>query len=219
MPKLDRLASQRKNAGNAMVPYPYANCTVQLERLDPEMLKVQLQKLDPAMPQTQKKEVSRRIWKHTEKHRKSNNAYNKRKLDGFNLLKKWVPGTKTLSHPDILKKTVNYIKELLNKVNEKELLKESKKRVNYIEELEKKIKELETPQREPHPSEPEIVLDPTGASTSMNVTTTIPEWVTLDEVGSPDEELLANLEEELLASGEELTELNSMEDFTKWLEL
>jgi hypothetical protein len=42
--------------------------------------------------------------------------------------------------------------------------------------------------------------------------------VTLDEVGSPEEELLANLEEELLASGEELPELKSMEDFTQWLD-
>ena len=67
MPKLDRLASQRKSDG--IVPYPYANCTVQLERLDPEMLKVQLQKLDPAMFQTQKEKPTKRIWKHTKESR------------------------------------------------------------------------------------------------------------------------------------------------------
>jgi hypothetical protein len=50
---------------------------------------------------------------------------------------KWVPGTARLSRQDILKKTVNYIKELLNK--EKELEK-AKKKVNYIKELENKIK-------------------------------------------------------------------------------
>ena len=84
------------------------------------------------MFQTKKKKVSRRIWKHTEKHRKSNNAYNKRKMDGFNLLKKWVPGTETLSHPYILKKTAKYIQEL-----------EQRSPVEKREELEQKIKELE----------------------------------------------------------------------------
>jgi hypothetical protein len=93
--------------------------------------------------------------------------------------------------------------------------------VNYIEELQKKIKELETSQmeraqREPHSSpmdisEPEVVLasTTTGASTSstMDVRTTS-EDMTLEE------ELP---EEELLASG--IPEFNSMEDFTKWLEL
>jgi hypothetical protein len=96
--------------------------------------------------------------------------------------------------------------------------------VNYIEELQKKIKELETsqmerPPREPHSSpmdisEPEVVLasDPTGASTSstMDVSTTSP----TPEEELPEEELLENLEEELLA----IPDFNSMEDFTKWLE-
>jgi hypothetical protein len=47
-------------------------------------------------------------------------------------------------------------------------------------------------------------------------------------LASPEEELLASVEEllvspeeemELLASGEELPEFNSMEDFRQWLEL
>jgi hypothetical protein len=118
---------------------------------------------------------------------------------------------------------VKYIKELENKINEKE----SKR----VKELQKKIKELETSQtaintapREPNssPSEPEVVLasDPTGASkrkiTTMDAavqTTSEAEWVTLDEVGSPE----FNPDEELLASG--IPDFNSMEDFTQWIEL
>jgi hypothetical protein len=99
-------------------------------------------------------------------------------------------------------------------------MKELEHKENYIQELQKKIKELETPQT--HPSEPEVVLDPTGAST-MDVRTTTPEWVTLEEelpaeeiLANLEEELLANLEEELLAS--ELPDFNSMEDFTQWLD-
>jgi predicted RNase H-like nuclease (RuvC/YqgF family) len=161
---------------------------------------------------------------------------------------KWVPGTTRSSRPEILKKTVNYIKKIQNKEKEiekakktekyikklenkiKELEKELlKKKVNYIEELQKKIKELETsqtvidrPPREPHSSpmdisEPEVVLDPTGASTMDVRTTSEAESVTPEEVGSAEEELLANLEEELLASG--IPDFNSMEDFIQWLEL
>jgi hypothetical protein len=80
------------------------------------------------MFQTQKKEVSRRLRKHTkeemrEKHRKLNGVYRKKKIDGFNLLRKCVPGTKKLFHLDILMSAVKYIKELENKI--KELEKES----------------------------------------------------------------------------------------------
>jgi hypothetical protein len=100
------------------------------------------------LPQTQKKEVSRRIRKHTketrEHNRKVNEGYRNDISSGYNLLMKWVPGTETLIRPDILMKTVNYIKELQNKIKDvkKESLKESKKRVNYIKELENKIKEV-----------------------------------------------------------------------------
>jgi outer membrane biosynthesis protein TonB len=110
------------------------DCTVQLERLDPAML---------IQPQTQNKEVSKtkksrkytkevsknkKIQKYTkeemrEKHRKQNGVYRKKKIDGFNLLNKCVPGTKKLFHLDILMSAVNYIKELENKI--KKLEKES----------------------------------------------------------------------------------------------
>jgi hypothetical protein len=210
------------------------------------MFTVQLERLDPEMPQTQKKEVSSGKYKTEDReHNKKRNQWYRDEINsGFNLLMKWVPGTTRSSRPEILKKTVNYIKKLQNKEKEiekakktekyikklenkiKELEKELlKKKVNYIEELQKKIKELETsqtPPRESHSSqmEPEVVLasDPTGASTSstMDVRTTS-EDMTPEEVGSGEEELLANLQEELLESG--IPDFNSMEDFTKWLEL
>ena len=93
--------------------------------------------------------------------------------------------------------------------------KESKKRVNYIEELEqrspvKKREELETTQT--HSSEPEIVLDPTGASTSSTMavsTTSEEEWVALGDFG----EFI--LPEELLES----SDFNSMDDSIIWIKL
>ena len=138
-----------------------------------------------------------------ERNKQKNQWYRDEINSGFNLLMKWVPGTTKSSRPEILKKTVNYIQKLQEKEIEK-----AEKTTKYIEELEKKIKELEssqTPHREPYPSEPH--LDP-----NMDVRTTSP---TVEEE-LPEEELLANLEEELLASG--IPDFNSMEDFTQWLD-
>ena len=186
------------------------NCTVQLERLDPEMFKVQLErldpemfkvqlerldpemfkldpemfkvpKLDPEMPQTQKK-VKRGIKTYTKE------AVENRRRACIRYRKDISSGI------NLLKKWVPGTKDLIRPEilietvnyikklqNEiKEVKKESKKRVK---ELEHKIKELETPQT--HPSEPP--LDPTS---TMDVTTTSP---------TVKEELP---EEELLASGE-----------------
>jgi hypothetical protein len=195
------------------------------------------------------------------KRKKTDNAYNKRKLDGFNLLKKWVPGTKRLSHPHILKKTVNYIKELLNKVNEKESAMECtpqspkdmggdsvpKITLHYYGT------EQDSALREPHSSPTDIseVADfipvktfaTTPAGASMRKTSCVmdaavqttseaeSDILSLEEelLGSLEEELLGSLEEELLvspeeemellASGEELPELNWTEDLRQWLEL
>jgi hypothetical protein len=189
-------------------------------RLDPEMFKVQL----PEMPQTQKKEVSTIMRKKRKqyKDRKYQDVKREKMTTAFNLLRECVPGiekvgvTNRLNRPDMMMKTVSYIKELQN-----EIKKESKKRVkelehkeNYIQELQKKIKELETPQT--HSSEPEIVLasDPTGASTSstMDVTTTSEaDWVALGDLG----EFIPP--EELLESG--IPDFNSMEDFIQWIKL
>ena len=92
------------------MPYPYANCTVQLERLDLKMLQTQLQ--------------TKKIMEYTKEMRELNRTsaldYRKRQTKGFNLLKKCVPGIEKLSHPHMLIEIVNYIKELQNKVNEKE---------------------------------------------------------------------------------------------------
>jgi hypothetical protein len=216
---------------------------VQLERLDPETLQ----------PQTQKKEVLSDHGKYTregkkidrkytkedrERNRKKNQWYRDEINSGFNLLMKWVPGTKTLIRTEIFTETVNYIKKLQNEIKEvkKESLKKSKKRenyikelekellkkkVNYIEELQNKIKELETSQTaidtdctdsaQPLMSQ-EMVDGTVAVSTPMEIR------VSSDEeeeelLGSPEEEM------ELLESGEELLEFNSMEDFRQWLEL
>jgi uncharacterized protein YqcC (DUF446 family) len=214
MPKVNRVASA--SAGKDK------NCKVLLERLDPAML-----------PETQP--VKRKNTKETREHRRRACInYRKEISSGINLLKKWVPGTETFSHPEILIETGNYIKTLQNEIKEvtKESLKESKKRVkymkelehkeNHIKELEQKIKELETwqtPLREPHPSEPEVVLvsDPTGASTSSTMdvrSISEAEWLTLEDVG-----VFIPAEEFLLESEEELPDFNSMEDFTQWIKL
>ena len=140
-----------------------------------------------------------------ERDKQKNQWYRDEIKSGFNLLMKWVPGTTKSSRPEILKKTVNYIQ----KIQEKEIEK-AEKTTKYIEELEKKIKELEssqTPHREPYPSEPH--LDP---KTTMDVRTTSP----TAEEELPEEELLANLEEELLASPE-CPEFNTVEDVRRWL--
>ena len=127
------MASQ-KSAEKDIMPYPHVimDCTVQLERLDPEM------------PQTQKEKPTKRIQKYSE-GKMYQRVRRKDMTKGFLLLRKCVPGTKKLNHSDMLMETVNYIKELQNKIKEleKESLKESKKTVNYIKELENKIKELE----------------------------------------------------------------------------
>jgi hypothetical protein len=198
MPKLNRnwVASQ-KSADKDMVPYPYANCKVKLERLDPAMLEAL---------QTQKKEVSKRIRKYTEEtrehHRKSNRAYSKRKRDGFNLLKKWVPGTKTLSHPDILKTTVNYIKELLNKVNEKESLKESTPLTACETGMETDISDM-------------VASTPMEIGASEEIQKSVSPDEEEELFRSPDEE------EELLVSPEEqeLLKCIAIEELRKWLEL
>jgi DNA repair exonuclease SbcCD ATPase subunit len=78
------------------------NCKVQLEKMHPDMFTVF--KLNPPKLLTDKKE----------NHRRKNEKYRHKKKDAFNLLREWVPGTKHLSYPQLLKKTANYIQELLN---------------------------------------------------------------------------------------------------------
>jgi hypothetical protein len=213
-----------------------------MERLDPTML---------IQPQTQKEKPTKKSRKYTketrERNRKHNGVYIKKKIDGFNLLKKWVPGTETSTRPALLMETVNYIKELLNKVNEKECTQQAPKDMGSAPKITVHHygKKQDSALREPHTSqtdisEPEVVKTfastPTGASmrkTSSTMdaavqTTSEAESVTPEEelLGSPDEELLANLEEELLASEEELLaseeelpEFDWTEDLRQWLEL
>jgi DNA-binding transcriptional MerR regulator len=155
--------------------------------------------MDPVETQLQTKKIRNMKRKCTEEGRERNRScafdYRKRQTKGFNLLEKCVPGIEKLSHPDMLTKTVKYIKELQNEIKEvkeeslkkskelenkiKELEKELlKKKVNYIEELQKKIKEIETwqtgtPPREPHRSltdTSEMADLGTGASESSPTT-------------------------------------------------
>ena len=139
---------------------------------------------------------------HRENNRVYCQGYRNVMTEGYNLLRKWVPGTSTLSRVELLKRTVKYIQELEQRspvekrgIQEleqkiKELEKESEKKENYIKGLEAKIKELET-------SEEEKLLR------------------------SPEEEFLVSPEEEmeLLESPEELPEFNCIEDLRQWLEL
>jgi hypothetical protein len=138
--------------------------------------------------------------KGTEEFRKRKRGYaldyRNRQTEGFNLLKKCVPGIGNLNHPDILTETVRYIKELENEIKEvkKELL---KKKVNYIEELENKIKELETSQTEMDTDNTAIIPRETDLGTGLcslmaaysepNSPTDItePEMVDISEPNSP----------------------------------
>jgi hypothetical protein len=108
---------------------------------------------------------------------------------GYNLLQKWVPGTARSSRPEILKKTVKYIQEL------------------------EKIK-LENSQKD---------KDSAEALIPQETAVSIPKPVSSEEeklLRSPEEFLVSPEEEmELLASGEELPDFNSMEDFIQWMEL
>jgi hypothetical protein len=190
MPKVK--ASQKIN----IMPYPHVNCTVKLERLDPEMFTVP--KLNTEILQTQKK---REYWK------RKNEEYRNEINSDFNLLRKWVPGTKYLTRGQLLKKTVN-----------------------YIQELQKKIKELETSQtpREPQssPSEPvkTFASTPTGASPTDHsvILKSLRNKIlgTSETESESQESLLASPEEKLLASPEEkLPEFNTVEEFGQWLKM
>jgi hypothetical protein len=206
------------------------------------MFTVQLERLDPAMPKTQKEKPTKRIRKHTketrEHHRKVNEVYRKEINSGFNLLMKWVPGTETSTRPDIMKKTVNYIKELLNKV--KELEKESP--MECTPQTPTGMERDSVPNTDctdsalrepliPHSSYSSEMVDGTVVvSTPMEIGAS--EEIRESVILSPEEELLRSVDEEellvspeeemeLLASldEEELPEFNSIEDVRQWLEL
>ena len=136
---------------------------------------------------------------HRENNRVYCQGYRKVMKEGYNLLRKWVPGTSTLSRVELLKRTVKYIQEL-----------EQRSPV-------KKIK-LETSQMDTDSVQP---LRPHRSFTSEMVDGTVavstPMEIGASESVSSDEFLRSP--EELLVSPEELPELNNMEDFIQWLEL
>jgi hypothetical protein len=174
--------------------------------------------------------VSRRIRKYTketrEHLRKHNGVYRNEITTGFNLLKKWVPGTETLTRPALLMSAVNYIKELLNKV--KELEKESTPLKDCETGMERDsvpnteqnctdstpreplMPEINSSPMETDISEPEMVdRTPVVVSTPMEIGASeeIPESVIVSP--EEEEELLVSPEEEeeLLVSPEEEEEL------------
>jgi hypothetical protein len=71
------------------------------------------------MPQTQKEKPTKRIQKYSE-GKMYQRVCRKDMTKGFLLLRKCVPGTKKLNRSDMLMETVNYIKELQNKIKELE---------------------------------------------------------------------------------------------------
>jgi hypothetical protein len=140
--------------------------------------------------------------------------------------------------------TVNYIKELLNKVNEKECTLQTPTVMGSVPKI--TVHHYGTKQdsalREPHTSQtdisepdfiPVVASTPTGASLRKTSCVMDAEVQTTSEaesdilsqeeklLASPEEELLVSPEEEmeLLASGEELPEFNWIEDLRQWLEL
>ena len=136
---------------------------------------------------------------HRENNRVYCQGYRNVMKEGYNLLRKWVPGTSTLSRVELLKRTVKYIQEL-----------EQRSPV-------KKIK-LETSQNDTDSAQP---LRPHRSFTSEMVDGTVVASTPM-EIGASEsvssEEFLRS-PEELLANPEELPELNNMEDFIQWLEL
>jgi uncharacterized coiled-coil protein SlyX len=111
---------------------------------------------------------------HREKNRIKSQQYRNVTKEGYNLLRKWVPGTSTLSKIDLLKKAAKYIQELEQRspvkkrgIQEleqkiKELEKECEKKENYIKGLEAKIKELETSHRD-------TAIIPTDLQTDIDI--------------------------------------------------
>jgi hypothetical protein len=83
-----------------------------LKRLDPDVL-------EGILPQSQKKKTTKRIRKYSEE-KIYQGVHRKKMTTGFNLLTKCVPGIEMLNRPDMLMKTVKYIREQQNKVRELE---------------------------------------------------------------------------------------------------
>jgi hypothetical protein len=87
------------SVGKENMPYPHVvvNCTVELKRLDPDML-------EGLLPQSQKlqKEVSSTTpKKRKQDNRKINKVYRKDMTTGFLLLRKCVPGIEKLNRAGI----------------------------------------------------------------------------------------------------------------------
>ena len=85
------------------------NCTVLLKRLDPALL-----------TQNSTKKIRKSLEEMRDYNIRKNQRYRDEMNSRFNLLRKWVPGTSTLSRLEILKRTVKYIQELEHKIKELE---------------------------------------------------------------------------------------------------
>jgi hypothetical protein len=177
-----------------------------------------------------------------EYQRRKNEEYRHELNSDFNLLRKWVPDTKNLTRPQLLKKTVNYIQELLNEkkspmkctpLNLTGLGRDSVPKIT----LHYYPKDSE----EPHTTKADLTTSPTPTEEKFpdfNTVEEMKQWLGIDDnTPSPEEEFLAEfnsklLPEEKLSPAEEEViadfnldllgsppEFNWTQDFRQYLEL
>jgi transposase len=182
------------------------------------MFTVQLKKLDPAMLQTPKKE-KREYWK------RKNEEYRNEINSDFNLLRKWVPGTKNLTRRQLLKKTVNYIQELLNKINEKEspmectpltltgMGRNSVPKITVHHYAKEQDSALREPQTSPTDTSGDLRTGPSPTDHSV-ILESLRNKI-LDKGASEAESDILKNQESLLP--EEFPEFNTVEDLREWL--
>jgi hypothetical protein len=168
------------------------------------------------MLQTQKKDIKekREYWK------RKNEEYRNKKKDGFNILREWVPGTKYLTRIQLLKKTVNYIQELLNKIKEletsqKDMGRDSVPKITVHHYATEQDSALREPQTSPTDTSEMADLRTGPSPTDHSV---ILKSLRNKILGTgASEEKSDILQESLLP--EELPEFNTVEDLREWLGL
>jgi hypothetical protein len=95
------------------------------------------------MQQTQKEYKGRIVYTNQEMreyNKRKDEEYRNKRNDELDLLRKCIPGTKKLTRPQILKKAVNYIQQLLNPeesimVEPQEMLPQTQKRDKRSERI------------------------------------------------------------------------------------
>jgi hypothetical protein len=148
--------------------------------------------------QSQKKETTKRKRKSLievrEDNRKINQVYRKKNATGFNLLKKWVPGTKMLTRPDILMETVRYIKELKSELEKCTPMESTKTGMNSVQN--------HSARREPQMTDPSPSDLVTGLSSLM---------ADYSDISEPNSLMVTDISEP------EMADLTAMEDHSATL--